>query len=251
MRKILTFILFTISSVVISQKPSKIYKAGFSYYYSFAYCDNLNEIKKVYFKPPFINEGNRKSFEKGWSFSKSDDIQEAVMGFSFDIQNGVINGNQIPYTISYYDEKEKKINVFEATGLVEDKKNLFLHPPRMKFFTILEFSPFPLIHFPLKVGKKWESKLEISQDWIQDDLNWVGELGAFMSYKVIGTETIQTKFGYVECFKIYSESRANKIHSKLIMYYNERYGIISYNYQNYDGSKVVFHLEKIYETNKK
>ena len=44
----------------------------------------------------------------------------------------------------------------ETTGLIEDSKIIWLHPPRSEEFSILEYFPFPEINFPIKCSKKYK-----------------------------------------------------------------------------------------------
>lgn len=48
----------------------------------------------------------------------------------------------------------------EMTGIKMNKEEIFLHPIRMFQYKILEFNPFPIVKFPLEVGKKWKWNLE-------------------------------------------------------------------------------------------
>ncbi len=52
----------------------------------------------------------------------------------------------------------------EVTGAIENKMNVWIHPPRSNFFKILELNPFPYIKTPYKIGTKWNWKLQIGDD---------------------------------------------------------------------------------------
>ena len=44
----------------------------------------------------------------------------------------------------------------ETTGLIENQKMIWMHPPRSDKFSILEYFPFPEINFPVKCGKEYK-----------------------------------------------------------------------------------------------
>lgn len=252
MKKIflLVFLIIIISGIVMSlQKHDKmIYKPNYSYKYSFSYYDKNNIQKKVFFAPPFIYEGNDEIFDNAWTFDSNNKEDVNILGFSFNVKKGIINGNQIPYSINYLGDNNVNISG-SLTGLIEDKNRIFLHPPRDKFFNILEFAPFPDIRLPLNIGKKWNSSINIPDTWVRRDLKWKGELLINNEYTVIGSEDMITKFGKLKCFRICSTNKDKKINSKLIMYFNEIYGIVTYHYFNYDGSQIIFNLESITKSN--
>lgn len=249
MKKIflLVFLIIVINIVMSLQKQDKmIYKPGYSYEYSFSYFDKNNIQKKVFFTPPFIYEGNDEIFDNAWAFDSQNKQDINISGFSFNIKKGIINENQIPYSITYLGDNNATISG-SLTGLIEDRTRIFLHPPRDKFFNILEFAPFPDIKLPLHNGKKWNSSIKIPDIWVRKDLKWKGELLINNEYIVLGTESISTKFGKLKCFKICCKNKG--IDSKLIMYFNDKYGIITYHYFNYDSSQIIFNLESITKSN--
>jgi hypothetical protein len=52
-----------------------------------------------------------------------------------------------------------------TTGLIENDTVVWLHPPRNGEFGILEFSPFPMIHYPPKIGTHWKQQLWVPDQW--------------------------------------------------------------------------------------
>lgn len=43
----------------------------------------------------------------------------------------------------------------ESTGIIENEKKVWLHPPRSGAFTMFEYFPFPEMKFPLKCDRKY------------------------------------------------------------------------------------------------
>lgn len=50
-------------------------------------------------------------------------------------------------------------NNIEETGIKETSEEVWMHPPRIQKFAILEFCPFPFAKYPLTKGKRWEWEL--------------------------------------------------------------------------------------------
>ena len=43
----------------------------------------------------------------------------------------------------------------ETTEILENSKLLWIHPPRTHGFDLLQYFPFPEIHYPVKIGKRY------------------------------------------------------------------------------------------------
>ena len=48
-----------------------------------------------------------------------------------------------------------KNGFIETTEILENNKLLWIHPPRTHGFGLLQYFPFPEIHYPVKIGKKY------------------------------------------------------------------------------------------------
>ncbi len=103
--------------------------------------------------------------------------QKIVYTFNYSIhKNGNVKKGQIYLgclnKIFPYDSKQSSIIWTESkewlekeiltTGVIENKERIWIHPPRNDAFSILEYSPFPQIHFPIfvnSVSKKTSNNL--------------------------------------------------------------------------------------------
>lgn len=75
--------------------------------------------------------------------------------------------NQRVITYDYYDSLPNnfialdsissidKDSFIESTEIFENSKLLWIHPPRTHGFSITQYYPFPEIHFPVKIGRKY------------------------------------------------------------------------------------------------
>lgn len=53
----------------------------------------------------------------------------------------------------------------DTTGVIENDKECWIHPPRHNQFMILELASFPRVKFPLETGMKFSNILFIGEGW--------------------------------------------------------------------------------------
>lgn len=134
----------------------------------------------------------------------------------------------------------------EMTGVIENSKNIWMHPPRMELFKILELNPFPYIKAPYEVGNKWNWQLNFGDHWADKRwLEWKGGNLNKYNYQIIDKTTITTKLGDLECYVIDSEATSNLGSTKLTSYFNETYGFVRLDYTNIDRSKIVIEINEV------
>lgn len=134
----------------------------------------------------------------------------------------------------------------EMTGVIENRKNLWLHPPRTGLFGILELNPFPYIKQPIKVGAEWTWKLKFGDQWANKWWQlWKGENENEIHYKITGKTTIKTKLGVLKCYVVESEAKSALGSTKLVSYYHKDFGFVKLNYTNIDKSKLALELQSI------
>ncbi len=139
--------------------------------------------------------------------------------------------------------KNSRVISAESTGLIENEKNIWFHPPRNHLFKILEINPFPFIQKPYSIGNKWSWELEIGSFWGDKRWKtWTGNIISKTEYQITSNKEIITNIGKIECFEITGVSKSKIGETKLISYFNKEYGFIRLNYTNIDGSKVVFNI---------
>lgn len=93
---------------------------------------------------------------------------------------------------SYYINKklaEKSIvSTVENTGVIENERQLWMHPFRSNQYNFTEVAPFPEVKFPVEVGREWSSSLGIGAGWGDWDNTIVSNY-----YKVVGKECTDMK----------------------------------------------------------
>lgn len=151
------------------------------------------------------------------------------------------NGNQTQ--MSYL--QEPIFDSMNSSGVVENDKNVWIHPVRNGFFNALETAPFPFIKKPLNVGAEWTDRMLIGQPW-SDPLwgTWEGKLLLSYHYKITGKKTLKTKLGAVSCYVIESTAQSTMGETKLKSYYSEKYGFVRLEYELMNDLKVHLWLVK-------
>jgi len=134
-----------------------------------------------------------------------------------------------------------------STGLIENKKNIWLHPFRGKYFSVLEFSPFPYVKFPLQVGKMWTWQLDdISERWSDERIvKYQGKQQASYVYKVVGKKKIKSALGIKECYVTEATATTKLGLTRLTCFFNPQLGFIMLQYSNIDGSTIRLELINI------
>ena len=221
-------------------EDNEIYKAGYRFCYSLEYFD-CNGSQRYY-----THTGDRR-----WDFIKKNDsiVVEYCMKILPGLEAPFLKVKDYAQTIIQYsfwqiDGNEQPVS--EKTGLVENKKNVWLHPPRTDLSSILELNPFPCIRFPLIIGKMWKGKLIIGDFW--GDVRWIsweGQITNNYKYKISRKCTIDTELGVLKCYIVKSVATSTLGKTHLTSYFNQQYGFIRYEYTNIDGSQILINLKKV------
>ena len=145
-----------------------------------------------------------------------------------------------------YLNKNGKMLTNESTGLVENENNIWMHPPRSRFFAINEANPFPYIKTPYKIGTSWTWKLKFGSHWSNPAwLVWKGAVDADYAYKITEQKELETPIGKLMCWVVESVSTSRLGKTFLTSYFNEKYGFVQLNYTNIDGSKLFLNLKEV------
>lgn len=146
-----------------------------------------------------------------------------------------VNENQ---TQVYY-LQEPVYSSMSATGIVENDKNVWMHPIREGFFAALETAPFPYVKFPLQTGVQWSDEMKISENWSNEMWgSWDGNLALSYSYEITDTETLKTDLGDIECYKINSVADSDLGQTSLVSYFSPEHGFVRMEYELMNDLKV-------------
>ncbi|AEM70353.1 hypothetical protein Murru_1311 [Allomuricauda ruestringensis DSM 13258] len=203
---------------------------------SFKYIDSISDWK-------FVPYSNKKDglFEK---------VSITVMKGLEPMLRGLPDYNQTVLSYSYLTHNDFA-PYGSTSGVIENEKNIWMHPPRDKYFKILELNPFPYIKAPYKVGNTWAWSLSIGDIWSDSRwLAWNGIVENSYEYEIIKKSRLDTFFGNLKCFVIRSKATSRLGETKLTSYFHKKYGFVRLDYQNIDGSRTVLELIDIVNLNK-
>lgn len=130
------------------------------------------------------------------------------------------------------------------SGIVENERNLWMHPNRDCLFQILELNPFPYIQYPIKKGNTWKWRLSIGSQW--GDKRWKTWTGGIVNkykYRIIDTDCeVVTPLGTLSCVKVEAVAKSRIGNTYLTAYYNDTYGFVKMDNTNVDGSRLLVDL---------
>ena len=154
---------------------------------------------------------------------------------------GRTNKNQTEIKYSDY----PNLTFRSSTGLVENEKNIWIHPPRIGFLRALETCPFPYIKLNQNVGYKWNDEMLISKYWSDERWGvWKDKLLLRFDYEIIEQEMMETALGNLNVTKIYATANSDIGQSSLTLYFNHQYGFIKLEYILFNGIKINFNLKE-------
>lgn len=218
----------------------------FSYNYNIYVGDTVKKVELLLKKEPWSQD----KVMTGWKLTQDLNSKNLINEIRYNVVpdstirlNGRTNRNQTEVQIEYY-----YIDLVggEYTGIVENNRNVWIHPPRGNFFKVLNTCPYPYVQLPLYIGRKWSDKMRISNHWA--DPNWAiweKKLKMDLSYEVIGKESISVNDKEYECFVIKSVAISKIGKCELLFYYNEELGFINMRYDILSKIRVHFDLSDV------
>lgn len=185
-----------------------------------------------------------------YSFTKGDSVYAAgrVRIVVSDNPHSVLRKTgEYPQTIIRYEylDNAGQVANSEETGVVDNKVNIWLHPPRSNLFKILELDPFPFICFADSI-REWHWVLEIGPTWSDDRWkSWTTLVQDTFTYRRGGDQLITTAFGMLPCREINAKGLSELGTTFLQMLFYPPYGFLEMRWTNIDGSKLVMKLVKM------
>ena len=146
---------------------------------------------------------------------------------------------------NYLNKDKKPLNSGnDGTGAIENKKNVWIHPPRQSYFMITEMNPFPFVMLSHEQGKSYEASLTYHSNLVSDPRwkTWEGSNSDKRTYKITGKKTLKTPLGDIECVEIVSSAKSSLGETFLNAYFHEKYGFVKLEYTNIDKSKLILNL---------
>jgi hypothetical protein len=151
-----------------------------------------------------------------------------------------------------YSYLSKELSIFphfpdEITGVIDNEKNIWIHPPRDYTFNILQLNPYPFYYTDESV-KHWTWKLKVGGSYSLDS-RWISAKDPLLinyDYVRCADETIATELGSLTCRVIkataYSEFEGKMMRTALKSYYHPDHGFVKLVYDNINGSRLFMEL---------
>lgn len=216
-----------------------IYKIGKKFTYEFVYKDSIGTIQDFYV--------NRADFswqlgkEPKGDFARVDKIELSVSPRGK--QDSTYHQTNIIYRLL---DKNNSQVLLSGTGLVENEKNIWIHPPRQGAFKVLQLSPFPFIQKPYEVGNEFYWQFTVGEHYSDPRYcAWTGLVKIKNHYTILDNRSMDTPFGQTEIMEIKGVSTSRLGSSQLIAYFSKQFGFIELRYTNIDKSMIEMKLVEV------
>ncbi|MEM9672535.1 MAG: hypothetical protein AAF992_08065 [Bacteroidota bacterium] len=217
-----------------------IFKIGrqFAYNYEFFTADNQN--MRV------CENRNPNKWQPYWTLIPVDSTNtKTISQIELIVEKRVEVYEQTPLRYEYLNSEGKVLHS-NLTGIVENKKNVWIYPPRGNYFRILELNPFPFIQTPYEMGNEWNYSLSIGSGWGDKRWKtWKGSINNQCTYRITDRKKIDSGLGSLECLVVEAEASSSIGSTNLTAYFNPKYGFVKLDYKNIDQSRVCFTLREV------
>lgn len=247
---------YTDASLDKYSKDNISYKSNTVFIYDYYYIDNSG-AKRKFIKADSYTEDNPMNLTSYQNIPVNgiDKIKLVVNDKLANYFNPDSSYTQSIISYDYLDAKrmtEDDFIPYEMTGVIDNKKNLWIHPPRSYSFKILELNPFPFYYIDEKITR-WTWKLDVGGAHYLDS-RWIDAKEIMhINYEYIRAkdEILKTPFGEIIC-KVTNGTATSESNNKLMKthlksYYNPKYGFVKLEYDNINGTKLVINLVEIKE----
>lgn len=140
--------------------------------------------------------------------------------------------SQTVIKFEYLDDNLDPI-ISERTGLIENEKNIWLHPPRSGDLGILQLSAFPYIK--LDKTRKWQWELDAAYANYQD----VHLTHTYVKKKSI---TFNSQFGILSCIPIAATSESHIGTTTSEFLYHAEHGFVQLKFHTIEGTTITLEL---------
>jgi hypothetical protein len=221
-------------------RDNKVYKSNTEFLFDYTIIKNKDTLKCRF--------SNQEYGIPKWQLVKPDDADSlTVYSVGFAILPYYLNDDQTGINFRYYNKYGRIVDNMASTGLIENDKNTWTHPPREQFFAITEFNSFPFIKTPYTIGTKWTSGLTVGyfESYKRFNLTWEGILNTKETLEIIDKIQLPTALGVLPCFVVKGICTSALTESTSLFYYNETFGFVKIVYDLFDKSRLEFNLREI------
>ena len=239
-------------------EDNKIYQAGMEFTFEFHYFDPQG--KERYMRYERVPIQRHELTEAGDTITNTYYLPDFSFSDEFDAKDSCVNRYLLKVACSsrvfrkdydqtveefYFlmDDQRSKLPL-SMSGIVENERNLWMHPNRSCLFRVLELNPFPYIQYPVEKGRKWKWSLSIGSHWGDERWKtWTGGIVNKYQYKITDTDCeVVTPVGTLSCVKVEAVAKSRIGKTYLTAYYNDTYGFVKMDNTNIDGSRLLVDL---------
>ena len=239
-------------------EDNKIYQADREFTFEFHYFDPKGNERFMRYKR--VPKKGKRITETGDTTTYTYKAADFSFSDVFDAEDSCINRYLVKVACSHrvfrkdynqtveefyfpLDGQRSKVPL-SMSGIVENERNLWMHPNRDCLFQILELNPFPYIQYPIKKGKTWKWRLTIGSQWGDERWKtWDGLIVNKYKYKITDTNCeVVTSMGTLSCVKVEAVAKSRIGKTRLTAYYNDTYGFVKMDNTNIDGSRIEIKL---------
>jgi hypothetical protein len=136
----------------------------------------------------------------------------------------------------------------EGTGVVDNRMNLWMHPPRSHTFKILQLCPYPFYYLDGSINT-WGWNLETGGSYLDPRWTKTKKESITITYEYTRgkDEVIDTPLGKMECKVTNAKGicKPARLNTGLKSYYHSKYGFVRLEYDLINGDKMVIWLEEV------
>lgn len=240
---VLFFVFISISA--FCQSDTSIFP-GKEFVYTYSILRDGDTCLFVFQEPILQTGSNARSVDANWDYCPAGRLQTCrgevagTVGLRFPVS---ISPDSFYYTREiYYNLYREKIHESIAASVINPGE-IWLHPPRMKGFRILECNPFPHIRFD---STGWSWKLEVGGEW--GDIRWKiweGTVQFQFEYQKTGEQTLFYQGRLISCTVVEAKSHSPLGSSGATFWYSPLAGFLKMEFRNIDGSILTMNLLEI------
>jgi hypothetical protein len=208
---------------------------------SYVYEYIIERDGKEYFGK-YLNKSDKGIFDN-WDFiekSKSEDstyIQKFIY-VQPKFADGELSPNQSVIKV-YWINSDNTLLSDNREGIIENHKNLWMHPLRGHQMYPTFTAPWPFVKFPITIGDKYTWWKKLGGSWGSDKyIQWDKIIHFDYLYEVTGTEVLLVNDYKIECYKIEAKGNSEIGNTKVDFYFNPKLGFIKLDYSLMDNSKI-------------
>lgn len=208
---------------------------------SFVYEYKIERNEKEYYGR-YIDKGDNGIFNN-WDFIETSKAKDSTYIQKFiyvqpKVADRELSANQSVINV-YWINSDNTLLSDSKEGIIENHKNLWMHPLRGYQMWPTFTAPWPYVKFPIKIGDKYTWWKKLGGSWGSDKyVQWDKIIYFDYTYEIIGTEVITVNTYKINCYKILSKGTSEIGNTEITFFFNPRLGFVKLDYTLMDNSRI-------------